>query len=127
MKSSYMQNIGVGIEQKLGGMCLTHEKLCACNPEITPVLLPHVGADSIMDTSAVSSSVPCEYDAQRGGFPLAVLEHLPPAELCCVACQRIARNEVAACKGPRASSPSLAHESPLSQAAIFLALLCLPC
>jgi len=52
-----------------------------------------------MNTPANSSDVPCEYDAQRGGFPLAVLEQPQPAEFCCVTCQRIARYAVTVCKG----------------------------
>jgi len=71
--------------------------------------------------------MPCEYDAQRGGFPLAVLVQPQPAEFCCVACQRIARDAVTACKGPRVPSPRRAHERPISKAAIFLALLRLSC
>jgi len=88
------------------------------------VVVPTANRTTVMDTPAASSAVPCDYDAQRGGFPLAVLEHPPPAEFCCVACQRIARDAVTACKGPRASSPSRAHESALRKAAIFLALVC---
>jgi len=67
------------------------------------VVVPTENRTTVMNTRAASSSVPCEYDPECGGFPLAVLEHLPPAELCCVACQRLARDAVTACKGPRAS------------------------
>jgi len=53
--------------------------------------------------------MPCEYDSQRGGFPLAVLERPQPAEFQCVACQLIARDAVTACKG---LCPSRIHTSP---------------
>jgi len=69
-----------------------------------------------MSAPEASSAVPCEYDAQRGGFPLAVLEHQPPAELCCVACQRIARDAVTARKGPCLGL--YAHTSPTAHTLI---------
>jgi len=70
-----------------------------------------------MNAPAASSSAPCEYDPACGGFPLAVLEQPQPAELCCVACQRIARDAVTACKGPRASAHT-ANEIPHPRLAI---------
>jgi len=69
-----------------------------------------------MDTPAVSPSVPCEYDPDCGGFPLAVPQ---PAELCCVACQRTARDAFTACKGPCLSARMRTQAPPHTQAQLL--------